>query len=129
MFVRKSGEFTVKKNMNLEIGERVRLVRVSRGLSREELAEILGISVLFVGYIECGQRGMSLATLQNMCKALSVSADYILLGNTKSESDRVDLINAVEELEPQFVPLALEQINNLKRTIAIIRHKDDIVEE
>lgn len=126
MFVRKSGEFAVKKNMNLEIGERVRLVRVSRGLSREELAELLGISALFVGYIECGQRGMSIATLQKICKALNVSADYILLGNTKTESDKEVLISAVEELESQFVPLALEQINNLKRTIAIIRHKDGI---
>ena len=126
--MRKSGEFTVKKNINLEIGERVRLVRMSRGLSREELAEILGISALFVGYIECGQRGMSLATLQKICKALNVSADYILLGNTKSQSDRDALINAVEELESQFVPLALEQINNLKRTIAIIRHKNDVEE-
>ena len=126
MFIRKSGEFTVKKNINLEIGERVRLVRVSRGLSREELAEILGISALFVGYIECGQRGMSLATLQKICKALNVSADYILMGNVKSEDDKDVLIEAIEELEPQFIALALEQINNLKRTIAIIRHKNDV---
>ena len=44
-------EAVIKKNINLEIGERVRLTRVARGFSREELAEYLGISTLFLGYI------------------------------------------------------------------------------
>lgn len=114
----------MKKNINLEIGERVRLVRTSRGLSRDELSELLGISTLFVGYIECGQRGMSLLTLQNLCKVLNVSADYILLGVEDNQSDKETLLNAVNELEPQFIPIALEQINNLKKTIAVIRHQE-----
>lgn len=113
----------MKKNINLEIGERVRLARTTRGLSREKLAELLGISTLFLGYIECGQRGMSLATLQNMCKVLNVSADYLLLGRN-DEGNEEALLSAVKELEPQYVPLAIEQINNLKKTIAVIRHQE-----
>lgn len=119
----------MKKNINLEIGERVRLVRTSRGLSRDELSELLGISTLFVGYIECGQRGMSLATLQKLCKVLNVSADYILMGITEGHSDKESIVTAIDELEPQFIPVALEQINNLKKTIAIIRHKEENIEE
>lgn len=115
----------MKKNINLEIGERVRLTRNSRNLSREALAELLGISTLFLGYIECGQRGMSLSTLQNLCRVLNVSADYILLGTSNEQNDNTALINAVNELEPQFIPLALEQINNLKKTIALIRHTEE----
>lgn len=113
----------MKKNINLEIGERIRLARTTRGLSREKLAELLGISTLFLGYIECGQRGMSLATLQNMCKVLNVSADYLLLGRN-DEGNEEALLSAVKELEPQYVPLAIEQINNLKKTIAVIRHQE-----
>jgi len=114
----------LEKDLQLEIGERVRQTRTSRGLTRETLSELLGISPLFLGYIECGQRGMSLTTLKNLCNTLNVSADFILLGNNKSNSDCEAIINAVNELEPQYIPLAIEQINNLKKTIAIIRHNE-----
>ncbi len=108
----------MKKNINLEIGERVRLTRVSRGLSRDELAEMLNISTLFLGYIECGQRGMSLTTLQNMCTILNVSADYLLLGKAKEVNIDEEIVSAVSELPDEYKPLALDAVNNLKKTIA-----------
>ncbi len=114
----------MKKDLQLEIGERVRQARTSRGLTREALSEILGISPLFLGYIECGQRGMSLTTLKNLCNTLNVSADYILSGIKKTENTKELLIDAVNELEAEYIPLAIEQINNLKKTIAIIKHKE-----
>ena len=119
-------ETIMKKNINLEIGERVRLTRVARGFSREELAEYLGISTLFLGYIECGQRGMSLATMQNMCKILNVSADYLLMGTKNSEDIYQDIYNAIVELDSKYYPLAIDSINNLKRmiTIAEIKSKE-----
>lgn len=116
-------ETIMKKNINLEIGERVRLTRVARGFSREELAEYLGISTLFLGYIECGQRGMSLATMQNMCKILNVSADYLLMGTKNSEDIYQDIYNAIVELDSKYYPLAIDSINNLKRMITIAEMK------
>ncbi len=110
----------MKKDLNLEIGERVRLTRVSRGFSRDQLAEMLGISTLFLGYIECGQRGMSLLTMQNMCKILKVSADYLLLGKESSCGHIAEITQAVSELDTRYYPLALDSINQLKKTIAII---------
>ena len=115
----------MKKNINLEIGERVRLTRTARGFTRETLAELLDISTLFLGYIECGQRGMSLSTLQNMCRLLNVSADYLLLGKESASDPCEAIAEAIKELEPEYYPLALESINNLKRTIALIRSKED----
>lgn len=114
----------MEKDLKLEIGERVRLTRTSRGLSRDELSELLGISTLFLGYIECGQRGMSLDTLQNLCKVLNVSADFILLGHKHTDSANDKILNAINELDSQYIPLAIEQINNLKKTIAIVRHTE-----
>lgn len=112
-----------KKNINLEIGERVRNVRLSRGFTREELSELLDISTLFLGYIECGQRGMSLSTLQNMCKILNVSADYLLLGKESADDSADKIIDAVKELDPKYYPLAIESINNLKKLISLINNK------
>lgn len=57
---------TLKKDINIEIGERVRLRRQVLGLSREQLSEMLDISALFLGYIESGAKGMSLTTLRKL---------------------------------------------------------------
>lgn len=111
----------MKKNINLEIGERVRQTRISRGFSREHLAELLEISTLFLGYIECGQRGMSLNTLQKLCIVLNVSADYILLGREESGDSLEEIINAVGELDPKYHSVALESINSLKKLITLIK--------
>ncbi|MBR6779852.1 MAG: helix-turn-helix transcriptional regulator [Clostridia bacterium] len=112
----------MKKDLNLEIGERVRTTRISRGFSRDELAELLGISTLFLSYIECGQRGMSLLTLQNMCKILKVSADYLLLGKETSAACTDEITQAIEGLDERYYPLALESINQLKKMISLIEN-------
>lgn len=110
----------MKKNINLEIGERVRIARKSRGFSREELSELLGISTLFLGYIECGQRGMSVATLQNLCSVLSVSADYILFGRSENLQGLKAIEDAVKGLDEKYYSVAIDSINNLKKIIAVL---------
>lgn len=115
----------MKKNINLEIGERVRRVRTQIGLSREQLSEMLDISTLFLGYIECGQRGMSLATLRKMCSVLNVSADYILSGKEESETIRKKIEVSISDIEDEYLPLALENINGFKKMLALVRKKAD----
>ncbi len=112
----------MKKELNLQIGERVRYARKTVGFSRDELAEMLGISSLFLSYIECGQRGMSLSTLINLCKFLQVSSDYILFG--KNENDYVDdeVINTVKSIDTKYHTVVLNNLNNLKKTIAVTKN-------
>ncbi len=108
------------KNTNIEIGERIRQTRTSLGLSREKLSEMLGISSLFLGFIECGQRGMSLTTLINLCTVLNTSTDFILLGKMPSEP-RQELIDAVNSIDEKFIPLAIENINSFKRLVSLVQ--------
>lgn len=110
----------MRKSINLEIGERVRITRISRGFTRDELAELLNISTLFLGYIECGQRGMSLTTLQNICNILNVSADYILLGKNNAVSIDDEIVAAVKELPDEYKSLALESVNHFKKIVACV---------
>lgn len=115
----------MKKNINLEIGERVRLTRKSRGFSREELSELLGISTLFLGYIECGQRGMSLSTLQNLCSVLSVSADYILFGRNENLQGLEAIEEAIKSLDEKYYSVAIDAINSLKKIIAVLSAEEN----
>ena len=61
-----------------DMGERVRNVRRSQGLTQEELAEKAGLSASFLGHIERGSRVASLDTLISLCNTLEVSPDYLL---------------------------------------------------
>lgn len=60
------------------LGRIVREKRKKMGITQECLAEMVGISTAFVGHIERGTRVLSVETLERICKALAVSADYMM---------------------------------------------------
>ena len=60
------------------LGNRVRSLRRSAGLTQAELAEQVGISASFLGHIERGTRVLSVDTLTALCDALYVTADELL---------------------------------------------------
>lgn len=64
-----------------EVGGRIKNLRKINHYTREELAEIAGISPKFLYEIESGRKGFSAETLVKVSKALSVSCDYIMLGD------------------------------------------------
>lgn len=60
------------------LGKRVRIRRQVLGFTQEGLAERIGVSTSFIGHIECGSRRLSVETLHDLCRALDVSADFLL---------------------------------------------------
>ena len=105
--------FALKKDINIQIGNRIRKAREQANLSRDALAERLNISTLFLGYIECGQKGMSLTTLQNLCIELGVSADYILLGIETPCTHRENIYLMLDKIDDQYVPLIETQVRSI----------------
>ena len=67
-----------KKQVNIEIGEQVRLARESARLTQEQLAERIDVSPQFVSDMERGVVGISIPTLKRICTTLCVSSDQIL---------------------------------------------------
>lgn len=67
----------------VKIGNRIREKRELIGYSREEIAELLGVSIKFCSDIENGAKGMSLQTLNKIADLLLVSTDYILFGDVE----------------------------------------------
>ena len=71
----------MKKSIdNKSIGERIRLEREKMGLTREKLAEIVGLSSIYIGQLERGERQMSLDTLVKLSDCFNVSMDYFIKG-------------------------------------------------
>jgi DNA-binding XRE family transcriptional regulator len=58
---------------------KVKIWRDYRGLSRQDLAETIGISVPFLSLIESGKRKASIDVLTKMANALSVNIDDLVV--------------------------------------------------
>ena len=66
---------------NAEIGERIKEVRLKRGMTQETLSEKAGVcNPQQISNIERGLSGMSIAKFKDICTALDIDADYILFG-------------------------------------------------
>ena len=107
----------MSKEINREIGARLRVRRAQLRLSREKLSERLGISTRFLASVESGEAGMSLTTLKAVCLALDVTADELLFGEPGAPRDpaRERLAARVEVLEAPLVPLAQTMLDCLEQ--------------
>ncbi len=61
-----------------KFGEKVREVRIRRGLSQEELAELSGLHRTYISSLELGKRNVSLINIYALAKALGVTPDKLL---------------------------------------------------
>jgi len=75
---------------NKAIGQRIRSERENLGLSREEFAEMVGLSDYYIGQLERGERQMSLPVLVKVSNCLHVSLDYIVFGITAVNANSVN---------------------------------------
>ena len=111
-----------KKQINVEIGESVKAVREERGMTQEQLAERIDVSVQFVSDLERGVTGVSLATLKNICTVLGVSSDRILFNKTSGPD--TDLIaNKCRALTPQQMKLLADIVDRFVEAVESERRK------
>lgn len=68
----------VKKEINIQIGERIKAAREQAGRTQEQLAEAIEVSPQYVSDLERGVVGISISTLKRLCTCLGVSSDQIL---------------------------------------------------
>ena len=96
---------------NREVGNRIMILRLSRNMTREVLAEKADISVQFLSDIEKGRKGMTITTLRNICNALSVNTDFVVNGNKST--------NTAEEIFSIASTLSESQQQHLKKLILV----------
>lgn len=70
---------------NKEIGKKIKSIRQSQGLSREQLAEKLNVTKYAIINYEQGQRGASIKILNKIAAALGVSMNELLYSNILSD--------------------------------------------
>jgi len=65
-------EERVRPNAQLRMGQRLRDIRLARGVSGRALAERCGVSPSFISQVESGQVSPSIASLERITRALGV---------------------------------------------------------
>ncbi len=63
-----------------DFGKRVAEVRKSRGITQQDLAERVSMSVVAIAYIETGKRWARLGTLHKIAKVLKVDIQDLFKG-------------------------------------------------
>ena len=115
----------MERNLAKTIGAAARSAREVLGLTQEEAAEHIGISLVFYARIERGETMPSTPTLAAISQALDVSADA-LLGQAKTAGHRAG--GAVASLsghgEPEIGPELRRLVRRLRdakpRTVRLL---------
>ena len=69
-----------------EIGQRIRTIRKARGLSQEQLAEMIGISTTHMSHIETANTKLSLPVFVDIAEVLEVQADELLYDSPREST-------------------------------------------
>ena len=89
---------TIKKNEVLQIiGNNIKTLRLSKGMTQEQMAEKLDHSVNFVSLIELGKSGMSVTTILDICNILDIDVNCIFKGllNSRMRDEEQKLIDNI----------------------------------
>lgn len=78
------------------IGNRIRKIRESMSMTREQFSELIDISSSFLSQIERGEKSMSIETLMIIASKSGYSCDYILFGDIakSTAASRINLMVA-----------------------------------
>lgn len=107
-----------KKDINIEIGGRIKEAREAAGLTQDRFAELIDLGTKNVSAIERGAVGVSLASMKRICQVLAVSSDVILFEN-EAPNDVRNLTARLERLNPRQFEIASGIFNKLLEAFAI----------
>ncbi len=72
----------------ITIGKRIKEERLKKGLTQENLAELVGVSNNFISYIETGKKKASLNTIAKIADVLEVTLSDLFKGVTPKKKKK-----------------------------------------
>ena len=98
---------------------RIKKARERAGLTQERFSELIGMGTKSVSALERGTVGISLSTLQKICRILSISSDDILFDEKAAENDVQILTARLKRLSPAQFEIANDILNKLMEAFVI----------
>ena len=106
----------MKKEINIQIGERVKSAREAAGKTQEQLAECIDVSPQYVSDLERGVVGVSIPTLKKLCIALNVSSDRLLFGQAAEQRAAI-LAEKCSDLSDEQFDILLDVLDNFRKAM------------
>lgn len=106
-----------------KIGERIRQVRLSRGMSQSVLSVKANISLPQISLIESGKVQMRLLTFKHIAEALQVSADSLLRMNIPEAKNIA--IGEFEDFLADCTTQEIEAILQIGKEVKTVLHNRD----
>ena len=92
-----------------KIGQRIRKYRKACGMSQEQLAEQIGISVTHMSHIETGNTKLSLPVFVDIARALEVRTDDLLYDSLSDRKTSLDeLAQTLESCTAQQIRIIVD---------------------
>ena len=89
-----------REAMCIATGRRIREIRTRRGITKERLAEMVGITTQYLGDLERGQKCMNYTILARMSRQLEVSTDYLCFGELRVDPSADEVVRSLMDLSP-----------------------------
>ncbi|MGN0521139.1 MAG: helix-turn-helix domain-containing protein [Eubacterium sp.] len=94
----------MEKNLLKDMGKRLSARRKQLGLTQEQLAEKMDVSIQMISNLELGKKAIRPENLLKICQILDISSDYVLTGN-KSEKETTKMINSINQLSNKEIEI------------------------
>jgi transcriptional regulator with XRE-family HTH domain len=113
--------------MDKSIGERIRILRVSKSLSQENIANELNLSVSAYSNIERGKTEISVSRIYHIAKILKTSPAYLL--NINSEAGELnEPATQYGSVQKQLNELT-QKISDFQRIVLVQKKEINYLEE
>lgn len=101
------------------LGNRIREARIKKMCTQQRMAEIAGISQMYLGEIERGEKMPSLRSFIKIIEALDLSADYVLRDELSSGEHYIydEITEKLKNLSPQQRKAASEILDAYIRNL------------
>jgi transcriptional regulator with XRE-family HTH domain len=127
----------------MSVHEKIRLIRETKGLTQEQLAEKLKMSPSAYGDIECGDSDIKLSRLESIAESLEIKLSELFELNEKgsfniinslhsNNETKIHISSSASELEKQLVINELQtkeitmkdrENDNLREIIALLKRE------
>ena len=103
----------------VEVGKRIREIRVKKNMSQADLADKANISLSQVSDIETGKSSMRLTTFIGIVEALQVSADVLLRSDIPEVNNlyKSEFAEVLEGCTPTEIDSILKIVKEVKRSM------------
>lgn len=97
-----------------EIAERIKKIRLERGMTQQDLADALGLkSRSSINKIEMDSYEIGLDKVKKIAKALDVDPDYLVFGDRETKREEIDqLFNQLTEAQQDAVLAFLRSLTS-----------------